>query len=71
MNEILSEGPMRMKATDVLRDRAKALRHKADGLQQLADTLDLIERNGGESSPHISVGSPAEEALWDIACGIR
>lgn len=69
----------RMKATDVLRQNAKRLRDKACGLEQLANTIDEIEKaslvaslDGGESHiPYIGVGSAAEVALWEMACGIR
>ena len=75
MNEAMNnEG--RMKATDVLRDRASMLMRRANGLKQLADQLDLIaesaaSKDGGEDGPHVGVGSQAEEALWEMACSIR
>lgn len=70
-----AEQCMRMKATDVLRQRANEMRRKANGLTQLANTLDEIERmslasakDGCEGSiPYVGVGSGAEEALWEMA----
>jgi hypothetical protein len=75
-SESIGHGEGRMKATDVLREKAKRLQAKAAGLLQLANTLDEISRNaigpdGEDGGPHVGVGSPAEVALWEMACDLK
>jgi hypothetical protein len=67
-------GAQRMKATDVMRDRAKRLRQQAAKWNALADQLDEItkyansqSKDGEDAGPHIGVGSAPEELLWELA----
>ena len=64
----------RQSARDTLRDAAKRLRHRADGLDSIADALERcvpVATDGREGHPHIGVGSSAEIALWELAISIR
>ena len=64
----------RMNAVAAIRNRAERLRRYAARWDALANSLEEIERHaasqsvdGGEGGPHIGVGSPAEELLWELA----
>ena len=77
--ESIGGGSGRHKASDALRESARRLHRKADGLEMLAEALDDQQPRGGVgdgseavgSGSYIGVGSGAEIALWEWAVSIR
>jgi hypothetical protein len=67
-------GGQRMSAVNAMRVRAKRLRQQAARWDQLARSLEEIEKyatrqakDGEDVGPHIGVRSAPEELLWELA----
>jgi hypothetical protein len=70
----LPSGGSRVRAIVAMRDRASSLRRQADKWDNLARSLEEIEKyaqsqskDGEECGPHIGVGSAPEQLLWELA----